>query len=246
MLTAGLAKGLVLQRDGADLSGEGMGLGVPVVVTGWRTYLSFTAESSIASSTAADKKTFKLDAIQQLVKGGREVEGTKDYIWQEARGTVYKTARWTQKYLPQTKRLAGRGDTLVTFKKVEPLASVGVEYGRRGDSVRISMDLTEIRNLPGRKRIYILNEHDALEFPLYQDSTGKKLEGGDIGGWRKVKASSASLSAVDGGMSFRLEQQPGAGLYRGREYIDGELSWAGLIYDVTRFPDDVFSYTVHL
>lgn len=246
MLTTGLAKGRVLTRDGIDLSGEGMGFGAPVVVTGWRTYLSFTAEPPAGVSSGEDSKIFQLDALQKIVKKGKGVEDKKAYIWQEARGTIYKKVGWTQKLLPLAKRLEDRANTIVTYERVEPLASVPVEYGQYEDSVRISVNLTEVRNLPGRKSIYILNEQDALEFPVYIDSSGKKLEGSAIGGWVKVDVAAASFRDRLGRLAFELEQRPGAVLYRGRELIPGKLSWSGLIYDVSRYQADIFTYTIKL
>lgn len=246
MLTVGLAKGLTHERNGSDLAGEGMGFGVPVIVTGWRTYLSFTAEEELASPSGTIRKTFRLDAIQQLKKCGRETDAIMDYVWLETRGAVYKTLTWAQRWLRLSRSASRANGTKTGFKQTKPLASVAVEYRENSESIDVSVDLSEIRHLTARARVYILNELDAGEFPLYQDSDGRELSESAIGGWGIVKADTARFLSYDGERCFEISQRPGAALYRGRETVTSELSWSGLIYDVSRYPEDIFRYTVKL
>jgi len=245
-LTAGLAKGLILERNGSDLSGEGMGFGVPAIVTGWRTYLSFTAEEKPVSLPETVHKTFRLDAIQKLDKRGQETNALADYVWLEARGALYKASAWAQRWLMLSRSASRANGTRAGFKQTEALASVAVEYRKSKGSIDVSVDLSEVRRLPERRRVYVLNELDAAEFPLFRDSDGRELRDHAIGGWNLVKAEKAGFISRDGERRFEICQRPGAALYRGRESLDGELSWSGLIYDVSRYPDDIFHYTVKL
>jgi cellulose synthase/poly-beta-1,6-N-acetylglucosamine synthase-like glycosyltransferase len=77
--TAPLAKGLVIQRAGADLAGEGMGIGVPIAryEDGWH-YPSTAAVTGVATAdgSLAWRKTFDLDMVGgDLAHGYRFVPG---------------------------------------------------------------------------------------------------------------------------------------------------------------------------
>jgi hypothetical protein len=63
--TAGLAKGLTLRVAGVDVSGEGLGFGVPMVhyLDGWVYGGSSSTVDASAAGTTAWKRTFELDRI---------------------------------------------------------------------------------------------------------------------------------------------------------------------------------------
>jgi hypothetical protein len=89
--TAPLAKGLVIQRGGADLAGEGMGLGVPIAryADGWHYPGSATLEDLSTPGAMVWRKTFDLNTV-----GG---DNAHDYRFVPARsvGRVQVTYRLT-------------------------------------------------------------------------------------------------------------------------------------------------------
>ncbi len=45
---------------------------------------------------------------------------------------------------------------------------------------------------------------------------------------------------------FSLTKKKNADLYRGWEYIPKSISWAGLIYDLTKYNQSKFNYSIEL
>jgi cellulose synthase/poly-beta-1,6-N-acetylglucosamine synthase-like glycosyltransferase len=89
--TAPLAKGLLIQRRGADLAGEGMGLGVPIAryADGWHYPGSATIEDLSTPGAAVWRKTFDLDTV-----GGDNAHGYR-FVPARSVGRVQVTYRLT-------------------------------------------------------------------------------------------------------------------------------------------------------
>jgi hypothetical protein len=237
-LTAGLAKGLRLFLDGRDVSEEGMGFGVPVIVHKYRTHLSYTAPADGSS------KTFRLDAVQ-VVKG-KKAAGLLPYVWLELKGRVYKSLPFAQK-LMLTKRSTGNLTPDIGFTDCHSLCEIPVTYEIDGARATVTIDLTELTGLAGAPKVFILNEQGGRSFPDYWESDGdgaaRKIITGDSVGWKKVVSDEAGFKGP-AGACFSLSRIPGAPMFRGREVVDGVLSWSGIEYDVTSLIGSVFSYRV--
>ncbi len=241
-LTTGLAKGVCMFEGLADLSEEGMGFGVPVVVSRWRTYLSYKAPTIETSPDGSlIKKVYYLDAVQNI--GDRTTTGVWPYMWLETKGLVYKSLPRAQRWLLD-KRDARDRTPKVTFVRASSLAIVPVEYRIGENSVSVTADLSALNSLPGRSRIYILNEQGGRSFPIYRENDRASLTGID-GGWVIVSAAAAGFAAADGGKWFNLKARPGAAMFRGREIVDGRLSWSGIEYSISGYQDKRFSYQVN-
>ncbi len=240
-LTAGLRKGVCMFASGSDLSEEGLGFGVPVIVSRWRTYLSFTAPTvEISSDGTTVKKVFHLDAVQRVGQS----DGLWPYVWLEAKGLVYKGLPWAQRWL-LAKRATGNLTPNVGFFPVRSRAEVIIEYRLGEDNVQVEVDLTGLTALSRRDRVYILNEQGGRAFPIYRED-GRVDSREHRSGWAKVSAESAGFAADDGSRWFNLRAQAGAAMFRGREVVDGQLSWSGIEYDLSDWPGDSFSYRIEV
>lgn len=242
-LTAGLSKGVCVFCGAADLSEEGMGFGVPAVVSRWRTYLSFTAPTVQTSSDGRFiRKVFQMDAVQCV--GDKHTDQVWPYLWLEAKGKVYKSLPWAQRWLLD-KRATGNLTPQVCFTKTSSLAAVPVEYRLTDRGVRVKVDLTTLNGLPRGSRVYALNEQGGRAFPVYLED-GRRTAAEHKSGWAKVTGSSAGFATADRDSSFLLRSRPGAVMYHGREVVDGQLSWSGIEYDVTQCPEAAFEYLVEV
>jgi hypothetical protein len=242
-VTKGLAKGVCMYREEQDLSEEGMGFGVPVVVSRWRTYLSFRAPTTETSSDGSFiRKVWHLDAVQCV--GNSRPNAILPYLWLETKGLVYKGLPWAQRWLLD-KRATGNLTPQISFAETDSRAEVTVDYRVSDGRVDISVDLASLNDLPGRPRAYVLNEQGGRAFPVYREN-GQSETDEHNGGWAKITAESAGFAARDGAAWFSLGNRPGASMFRGRELVDGLLSWSGIEYEITRYPEASFDYSVEV
>jgi len=114
------------------------------------------------------------------------------------------------------------------FQKVAPRGSVTIRYLCSFNLIEVEVSLSEIKG--GVKEIAILNEQGASFFRKYSDNAGLVLLDDEIGAWESVKADAASLSQIDGKISFTLSNKTNSRLLRGREKIKGMYSWVGFCY----------------
>jgi GT2 family glycosyltransferase len=98
---APLAKGLVIERGGADMTGEGMGLGVPIAhyADGWHYPGSATVTDLSTPGATVWQKTFDLDVV-----GGDAAHGYR-FVTARSAGRVQVTYRVSQVRVAD--RLAG-------------------------------------------------------------------------------------------------------------------------------------------
>ncbi len=242
-LTAGLAKGVCMFAGTSDLSEEGVGFGVPVIVSRWRTYLSFTAPVTVVSDEGnVVRKLFRLDAVQRV--GNSDRAGVLPYIWLETKGLVYKGLPWAQRWL-LAKHATGNLTPQIGFDPAPSRAEVAVEYALADDSVEVKVDLSGLKHLSRRDRVYILNEQGGRAFPIYREN-GRIASREHRSGWSKVAAESAGFASETGDNWFNVPAREGAVMFRGREVVDSQLSWSGIEFDLSRWSSDKFSYRVEI
>jgi len=223
-----------------------MGFGVPVVIRNFQTYLSFTAtlETVRAEGREGLRKTFFLNALERFSFKGIEVDNTLAYTGVELSGSLYKRIKWLQGFLPKSNYLRKKAGFELFFKEVKPLAKITVDYRLSSDNIEVSVDLSDFNKMRRKDKVFILNEAGARFFPFYQDIKGRALKRKEIGAWSKVEAGQACFFTEDKSTGFCVQQQQVAGLYRGWELCSDSLSWAGFIYDLSRFKEPVFTYSV--
>jgi hypothetical protein len=243
LLTDGLAKGVRMFDGAADLSEEGMGFGVPVVVSRLRTYLSYRAPVIETSNDGTlIKKVWHLDAVQNI--GNHPTDNIWPYLWLETKGLVYKSLPWAQQWLLD-KRATGNLTPQVGFVAASSLAKVPVEYRLMDDKVSVSVDLAGLNGLPGRSRVYVLNEQGGRSFPIYRENEQPTVTECDSG-WAKVTALTAGFAADKSEKWFNLSARSGAAMYRGREVVEGKLSWSGIEYFINGYSEERFNYQVNI
>jgi hypothetical protein len=242
-LTAGLAKGVCAFDGVSDLSEEGMGFGVPVVVSRLRTYLSYSVSTTeISNDGSTIKKVWQMDAVQNI--GGRRSEGVWPYLWVETKGLVYRNLPWAQRWL-LNKRATGNLTPKIGFVPAASLAAVPVEYRLTDSGLDVSVDLKSLNNLPGRSRVFILNEQGGRSFPIYRENK-RAFATEHSGGWQRISAASAGFANTDGRHWFDIDARPDVAMFRGREVMEGKLSWSGIEFQIDRYPAERFSYQVDL
>ncbi len=246
--TQGLQKGLVMIKDHRLLCEEGMGFGVPVVTKGFQTYLSFSANIQTSNENGREvlAKTFFLDAVQRVRFRGKEINSPIYYGWIELRGLAYKKIKPLRGLLPIWSGVNKKAGFEFFFKKVEPLKKISVSYHISPVEIIVQVDLREFNTIRGKAKLFILNEQGANFFCLYRESNGKSLESREIGAWNKVRADKAYFLNKDESIGFGIENHSSgrAKLYRGWELVPDSLAWAGLIFDLSKFRDSFFTYSI--
>ena len=235
--TARLQKGLLLFHEGADLTEEGVGFGVPVLKRGALTIfpgavrLAERPDGACRVITAA----FEMDLVERL--SGSEGRGPTSASFYAARDLLAALHR----HLPV---LRGPLTTLsnavrrwrgweTTFEKIGVVATLAVTYriDGAGGRIRVAVDLS---GLAGKDitEVVVMNELGARHFDLYLDSEGARLRGRRIGTWHEVSAATGCFAGTASGVAFSARQVKGAKLYRGRELMGSRLAWSGFGYSL--------------
>ncbi len=93
--------------------------------------------------------------------------------------------------------------------------------------------------------LVVMNEQGAHFFDRYEDSSGLRLSGKEIGCWDEVTAGRAGFISSTQGIRFSVEQAPAARLFRGRELVGSRLAWAGFGH-VLPCPPNAFEYSLQI
>lgn len=241
---ADLQKGLILLYKKAELVGEGLGFGVPIVKSMDETYFSGSARLRLAKDSGVFlvRKEFTLDMIERNEFASVRLENRRLRAIFRFVGDSYQKHRQLQHLTPKT--LAHKASYKAKFLKVDPVGSVLVDYTIDGTHVHVRADFGSLRtNL--LKGLFMLNEQAGTCFRRYSDADGLELLDNDIGAWYPIKADSACLTDDQGRIGFRLHRVNGAVLRRGREYLKGSLDWVGLDYELER-KKRFFKYDVEI
>ena len=76
---------------------------------------------------------------------------------------------------------------------------------------------------------YLMNEQGALNFPVYEDSTGFRQHGDALGIWHPDEDVFGCWISSDEGLRFCVETEPGRRRYVGRERYN-QYNWVGIYY----------------
>ena len=232
--TSSIQKGPVLFHDSIDLSGEGVGFGVPVVKYGHRVFFPGTArirerrQDTLCIWTIA----YELNVEERVVlKNGRRVHIDAFYALKERLAWLHKSipvSRGLIEWINDAFRRAYGIHT--TFDETSSVGSVVVSYTIKGHTktIHVSVGTSGLIN-HGCTEFILLNEHDACYFDRYCDANGI-LTGKDIGTWEQTDTGHVALIDSHHNIQLILRNVAQAMMFRGREFIQGRLSWAGIAY----------------
>jgi hypothetical protein len=245
--TGVLQKGLVLLLDGRELIEEGVGFGVPVVKYEDKTFFSSSAEVSIqkTGSDCTITKAYTLDTVS-LKKFGRATY-IDDTLYSPARKTFQSLYLKHKKLTPlfnKVMELRDLANIKTEFITVKPRGKVIINYHCQPTAINIQADFSRVL-LNKCCEVLVLNEQGSSIFQKYADSNGLALLGNKIGAWETVTADHASLQSARGQISFSLQNDRGATLFRGWERTRKRFSWAGLSYSM-RPNNGSFDYSIRL
>ena len=237
--TSKIQKGPVLVRGSADLSGEGVGLGVPVAKFAHR--VVFPGKACLVEQRKDNHLCmwvvdYELN-LEELVifKSGKSIRNENFYRLKEWFAGLHKA-------IPISRGLVERGNRAVrftwglttTFETTPSAGSVRVSYTvDRGEGVlHISVDASRLSKTRCTE-VILLNEQDGSLFDRYSDSNGVELVGKEIGTWEETGADSVTLSDSSHNITLALRSVAQSTMYRGREVAPGRLSWTGVAYVIS-------------
>ena len=233
--------------DGEELIEEGVGFGAPVALYEDRPYFSRTAECFLQTEedgTVLVKK-FLLDAVSRKRIGSAFYvnDGFYKFFHELYHATYVNHKRLTPAFnrLMELRRIFR---VTTEFVKVKPRGKVTVRYMCRPNSLQVEVSLSAMEK-DRCKEILILNEQGASFFRRYSDTDRVTLVDVQIGAMETVKAEKASLTNMNGTISFSLRNIEGTVFFRGREKTRGRFSWAGLGYMLKPSFND-FKYNIEL
>jgi hypothetical protein len=153
----------------------------------------------------------------------------------------------------------------VKYKDVDPLGIVTVTYtAESSTTLRIDVDFTGLE--VDWRAAYLMNEQGAESFPIYEDSTGARRHGDEIGIWHpeddpfgcwiSLGTSGEDANSADAGLTqevrFCVTTEPDRRRYVGRERYNQYnwvriymLSWSGIDIEIDA-PVDHYSYTLQI
>ncbi|MFX0078246.1 MAG: hypothetical protein ACFE8O_03315 [Candidatus Hermodarchaeota archaeon] len=242
-----IQKGLLpsLQGGGADLCGEGLGFGTPILQ--YRRDFYFPGSSTVTKSENEIKsyceKVFHFNLIERKQQTFRSDITSFSWTLPRMHNLIYKTNPGRQ----LLKLVAILSDLLFfrgARKQFAPQLFIPVKS--RGES-RSRFNLYKKRRLleiecffdslerTHLKSIYLANELGGWQFTEYYDSTGLYLVGNQIEPWAKIKGHWAVFYAPKLNVGFRVEIPDEITAYRGREVFEQhDIFWSGVILKLPR------------
>jgi hypothetical protein len=236
--TAGIRKGLLLCKNGNELSEEAVGFGVPVVKRGLETVFPGKVELAFPRGSSRDEilVTFSMNLVERLAAPDRRtVQNKKLYAVKNNLAALYRRFPVLRPALTAASSGLRRFFHWETeYEKSDFCATLPVRYRTRGEEGRIAMefDLSDLQRI-GVTEVAVMNEQGAHFFNRYRDSDGADLSGRGIGGWDAVAAEQASFLCEAHKLAFTLRQAAGARLFRGMELVGSRLAWSGFGYVVS-------------
>ena len=249
--TSKVQKGPVLVAGPSDLSGEGVGLGVPVAKFGHRAV--FPGGARVIEQRADNHRcTWVVDYDLNLeeritLKNGETIQNDSFYRLKELFAGLHKAvpiSRGLIECLNRGLRFAWGLST--TFEMMPSAGTTRVSYtaDRREGVLHVSVDASRF-NYIGCTEVIVLNEEDGVLFDRYSDSNGLELFGKEIGTWEEAVADCVTLRDVRHSVSLSLPRVPRSTMYRGREVATGRLSWTGVAYVLApRYVDFEYKITI--
>jgi len=249
--TSKIQKGPVLVRGSADLSGEGVGLGVPIAKVAYRVF--FPGKAHIIERLTDDQLhtwivDYELNLEERLtLKSGKKIQSENFYALKERFASLHKAIGASRGLIEYSSSALRR--TLGLSTTFEPTCSVGnvcVSYtiDRRASMLSVSVDARGL-NKAGCSEMILLNELDGGLFDRYRDSNGLALVGKEIGTWEETSSDCVMLIDSRHNITLLLRNVAQSTMYRGREAVPGRLSWTGIAYVIAP-PRTDFSYDISI
>lgn len=245
--TSKIAGGLLIRKDGEDLSEEGVGFGLPVLKFGDEA--AFPGRSwhnlRMEGETAVVEIGYELNLVSRLSLGDRliDIEGLC-----RVKGRVDRLHRDHR----SIRRAMGFGSAL--FRRALSVETRLLEadpfgWARVVHTISPGGDiLVRARCWPeaeGCTEVAIMNEQGASGFDRYIDSEGLDLSGEEIGSWERTRADWGGFADPGRHLSFKVWRAAGAELFYGREVKPGRLAWAGLS-QVAAMPNGEIEYRIEV
>ncbi|MGZ4894679.1 MAG: hypothetical protein ACXVIS_10260 [Halobacteriota archaeon] len=249
--TSEIQKGPVLVRGSTDLSGEGVGLGVPVVKVAYRVF--FPGKANIVEQLTGDQLQkwvvdYELNLEERItLKSGKKIQSEAFYALKERFASLHKAISASRGLIEYSSSALRR--TLGLSTTFEPTRSVGkmrVSYSidRCASMLSINIDARGL-NEAGCTEMIVLNELDGGLFDRYRDSNGLALVGTEIGTWEETSSNCVMLINSRHNITLLLRNVAQSTMYRGREVVPERLSWTGIAYVIAP-PRTDFSFEVSI
>jgi hypothetical protein len=236
--TAGLRKGLLLCKNGDELSEEAVGFGVPVIKRGLETIFAGGVDVAFSPNPARKEivAVYVMNLVEKIAAPGQHtVRDKKLYAIKNGLEELYRRIPKLRPALTLASTGLRRAFRwTMAYEKSDFCATIPMRYRIRGEDGRIAMeaDLSDLAR-DGVTEVAVMNEQGAHFFNRYRDSDGLDLMGNRIGGWDEVTADQASYLCDEHRLAFILRQAEGARLFRGRELVGSRLAWSGFGYIVS-------------
>jgi hypothetical protein len=238
---------LVLIAHAAELIEEGAGFGVPIAKYTDKTYFSTNAEVYVKRITEENvvlTKVFFLDAVSKKQVRGANINDSFYTVFHRAFEKAYLNRPFLRPVFDWTMKVRNELGVTTQFIRLSPKGEVVVTYDCFPNTVKVNVDLSGVEKASCRE-ILILNEQGAEVFRRYSDSEGVVLYDRQIGGWAKVTAKNAAFSDTGRCVSFSVENEEAASLYRGWERVKDRFSWAGVTFGLSPVTSS-FNYKINI
>ncbi len=232
--TSQIQKGPVLVSGSVDLSGEGIGLGVPVVK--FAHHVVFPGEACIIEQRGDSHVTtwvvdYALNLKERVtLKSGKSIQNGAFYRLTEGFAGLHRAIPLSRDLIELGNRVLRRIWRLNTsFERTPSAGIVRVVYtiNRHEGVLTVRAETRGVKT--GCTEVILLNELDGGLFDRYSDANGD-LVGKEIGTWEEPDADCVTLNDSRHHISLAFHRVPQSTMYRGREVAHGRLSWAGIAY----------------
>ncbi len=233
--TARLQRGFLLIDGDQDLSEEGVGFGVPVLMRGIHAIFPGHAEliSQRSDSILEVNLEFHMNLEEKIIRSGYKsvkinlLYNCKDFIT----ALIRRIPSLQGLLITLSNALRWMFDLQTTFEESGFCEKVKIVYtvDNQEGIIKICVDTTDLSG-KGITDVIMMNEQGARHFDLYRDSSGTVLHGKEIECWEKIIAQGASFASEIHQLAFTLQQVNGATLFRGRELVGSRLAWSGFGY----------------
>ncbi len=233
--TGRLQKGLLLLDQYQELSEEGVGFGVPVLMRGLQTIFPGGIQiiASRAGSRLVLQAIYTLNLEEKIGKPAyNKIENKLLYAIKNFLAALIRRLPFLRGLLTGASNLLRKvfgWETLYELSDFSTEIQMTYSIDQQDGVVDITMENLDLGK-SGITEIVIMNEQGAHTFDHYHDFAGNSLRGKAIGCWDEITAQEASFISPSHSVAFTLNQVRGAKLYRGRELIGSRLAWSGFGY----------------
>jgi len=248
--TATLQKGLLLTYRDQVLAEEAVGFGVPVLKYGLQALFPRTVRLDLLQETPQwiVRARYTLNLVERIA--GRRQAIVKSPLFYTSKDLLAALIRRIPALRNALTRLSSAARRTFGWRTTYESAGFGAEVGLvyifdpQAGNLQVRLE-PESLPLQTATELVIMNEQGARYFDCYEEPSGVRLRGKEIGCWDEVHAAEAGFSSSALGIRFSVPQVAGARLFRGRELVGSRLAWAGFGHAIP-MPVEGFEYTLRL